>query len=441
MDSMIGEKIPTWARAAGAGIYTTVRARFGVVLRWVLALLREIRAGGLDYRAMGLVYTSLLALIPLLAVAFSVLKAFGAHTELEPLLSGLLEPLGANADEIKTAIIDSVRRLRVGVLGFLGFAFLFYASIAMLDKIEESFNQVWRTRTSRSLLRRLGDYLSFTLVGPLLVFSAFGGLTGLLGRYNHTTRGIAGWAWGVIDVLLPYATIILAFTLFYRVIPSARVRLESALFGGVIAGLLWKAAGWAFSEFVAGSAQYHAVYSSFAILVLFMIWLYVSWLIVLLGAQLCFFYQNPQCIDRIDTHARIGNRDWERSGLAVLYLIGEHFLTGEAPWEVGALAERLRLPEHLVAELLAVLQRGGFLASLDPERLRHLPARDLERISMQEVFAVLRAGNQDEGGVVVPSPVERVVRQVDAAVAATLHDLTLRHWIEASSMENSRNSA
>ncbi|QJD31008.1 YhjD/YihY/BrkB family envelope integrity protein [Methylococcus geothermalis] len=404
--------------------YQTVRRGLALVLRWVLALLGEIRAGGLDYRAMSLVYTSLLALIPLLAVAFSVLKAFGAHTELEPLLSELLEPLGVNADQVKDAIIDSVKRLKVGVLGFLGFLFLFYVSITMLDKIEESFNHVWRTRTSRNLWRRLGDYLSFTLVGPLLLFSAFGSMTGLLGR--HSGRGAAGWAWSLADHVLPYAAIILAFTLFYRVIPSARVKLRSALFGGVVAGAMWEVAGWVFGEFVAGSSQYHAVYSSFAILVLFMVWLYVSWLIVLLGAQSSFFFQNPQCLGQSAGRARADNRLWERGGLAILYLIVQRFLAGQKPPSLADLAESLHLPEVLTGELLALLQQAGFIVAIDHGRPGFLPARDPGAIAVLEVLEALRGG---EGTLPLPAPVALGMAAAETSLSAQLAGTSLRDWV------------
>jgi membrane protein len=404
--------------------YARVRRGLTLVLRWVFALADEIRAGGLDYRAMSLVYTSLLALIPLLAVAFSVLKAFGAHTELEPLLSELLAPLGANAEEVKDAIIDAVERLRVGVLGFVGFLFLFYVSITMLDKIEESFNHVWRTRTSRNLWRRLGDYLSFTLIGPLLLFSAFGSMTGLLGR--HSGRGAAGWAFSLADHVLTYAAIILAFTLFYWVIPSARVKLRSALFGGFVAGVMWEVAGWVFGKFVAGSAEYHAVYSSFAILVLFMVWLYVSWLILLLGVQSSFFFQNPQCIGQSFGRARADNRLWERSGLAVLYLIVQRFLAGQKPPSLADLAESLQLPEILVGDLLALLQQAGFIVAVDNGRSGFLPARDPGSIAVLEVLEALRGGEQ---GLPVPEPVAMGLAAAETSLSAALAGTSLRDWV------------
>ncbi|AAU93143.1 putative ribonuclease BN [Methylococcus capsulatus str. Bath] len=404
-------------------MYEPVRRGLTLVLRCAVALAGEIRAGGLDYRAMSLVYTSLLALIPLLAVAFSVLKAFGAHTGLEPLLSELLDPLGANAEQVKDAIIDSVKRMKVGVLGFLGFLFLFYVSITMLDKIEESFNHVWRTRTSRNLWRRLGDYLSFTLVGPLLLLSAFGSMTGLLGR--HSGRGSAGWAWSLAEHVLPYAAIILAFTLFYWVIPSARVKLRSALFGGVVAGAMWELAGWVFGEFVAGSSQYHAVYSSFAILVLFMVWLYVSWLIVLLGAQCSFFFQNPQCIGQSTGRTRADNRLWEHGGLALMYLIVRRFMAGQSPPGLPDLAESLNLPEVLTGELLSLLQQTGLIVAIDHGRPGFLPARDPGTIAVLEVFEALR-GKAD--GLPVPEPVALGLAAAETSLSAALAGVSLRDW-------------
>lgn len=403
--------------------------------RAIYAIMHEVKEGGLDYRAMSLVYTSLLALVPLLAVSFSVLKAFDVHTQLEPLLLEILEPLGDQADEVTASILDSVKRLKVGVLGFVGFLFLFYTSVSMLEKIEESFNHIWRTRASRGFLRRLGDYLSFTLVGPLLVFSLFGGMSGIVGGQPDLPmfKGVLGAIYEVVQLLLPYAFIIAAFTFVYRYIPNTRVRPAAALFGGIVAGLLWKAAGWLFSEFIANSTQYHAVYSSFAILILFMIWLYVSWLILLLGVQVSFYYQHPRYLYFKHDHVRLSNRLIERVGLAIMVLIGQHFYFGRTAWTAEALAERFDLPEDCVNELLTVLANHGWITPMDQLQQVFAPARDLSTIRVQAIVSTLRAAHEDDfspaEGALALSAVDGLMNRMDQAMMASFDEMTLRDLI------------
>lgn len=398
-------------------------------VRWTRAVVREIKAGGLDYRAMSLVYTSLLALTPLLAVSFSVFKAFGAHGSIEPLLQELLEPLGAQGTAVAAFLVDSVKKIKVGVLGGVGVLLLFYTSLSMLDKIEESFNHVWRARASRSVARRLGDYLSFILVGPWLLVVAFGGLSGALSRPTPFS-GALGIVYEALQTVAPDLFVIAAFSFAYRYIPNARVKTASAVCGGAVAGLAWKAAGWGFAAFVSGSAQYHAVYSSFAILILFMIWLYVSWLIVLLGVQVAFFHQHPRYFRRMGKPERLGIAAFERAGMSVMYCIGQRFYRGETPWDREELAERLDLPENCVEESLALLRAGGMILCLDEERCLHIPARDLSNIALAEILDALRQTQAADEKLGLPTAHD-LARRAEAAARAAHGKTSLRDWILA----------
>ncbi|MFZ4704131.1 MAG: YihY/virulence factor BrkB family protein, partial [Candidatus Methylumidiphilus sp.] len=186
-------------------------------------LFRQIKEAGLDYRAMSLVYTSLLALIPLLAVSFSVLKAFGAEAYLEPIIMEILDPLGDKKEAVASFILNSVRSLEVGLLGSIGLLTLLFTSISLLEKIEDSFNYIWRkpAKDSRGLLRRFSDYLSFILIGPLLVFSAFGGMTELFHRIPDVqeVKGVVSPITAFVQPMVPTLFIIAAFTLIYKLIP------------------------------------------------------------------------------------------------------------------------------------------------------------------------------------------------------------------------------
>ena len=412
------------------------KSRSAAALAFGCSVARAVNAGGLDYRAMSLVYTSLLALVPLLAVSFSMLKTFGGETYLEPVLLQTLEPLGDRAGAVAAKILDAVKHLKVGVLGFVGVVFLFYTSVSLLEKIEESFNHIWHVRASRNAVRRFSDYLSFTLLGPLVVFSALGGMSGLL---DHPPR--SGWLKGWfaplshgLHALLPYVFIVAAFSAAYLYIPNAKVKPRAALIGGVAAGVAWKLAGWAFAAFVAGSAQYSALYSSFAILALFMIWLYLSWMILLTGVQVAFFCQHPRYLRFPPGRMRLRGSLLERLGLAIMVLIGQSFLQGDPPWNRHRLAEHFDLPEDCIDEVLQIFTGNGLLVTAQPRQQAYLPARDLSAIAVAEIVTVLRLeaerGFAFEQEQAFPEPARRAIAEAEGAVSALLGQRSLRELCE-----------
>jgi membrane protein len=369
------------------------RTRFEYLRALIKRLISDIQEGGLDYRAMSLVYTTLLSLAPLLAVSFSVLKAFGAHNQMEPLLLELVDPLGEQGTEIVDRIIGFVNNIRVGVLGFVGFAMLFYIVLSLLQKIEESFNYVWRAKKARSFQRRFSDYLSILLVGPVLVFSAIGLMASMASTeivQVIISQEPFGTLYYLLGLILPYLLIIGAFTFAYRFIPNTHVNFRSALVGGIVAGLGWRAAGWLFAEFVVNSTQYAAIYSSFAILIVFMIWIYVSWLILLVGAQISFYHQHPGYIHLAERDLKLSYRLFERLGFLVMYLIAEHFHQGNRPWTISTLSQRLGLPDLMIEKVLDALKNRNLILVAVEGHQGFIPARDLSAITIAEILEALR---------------------------------------------------
>ena len=260
-------------------------------------LIRDLAQGYLSLQAMSLVYTTLLSLVPLLAVSFSVLKGFGVHNQIEPALHSLVAPLGNEADDVTRRIIGFVDNMKVGVLGSVGLGLLIYTIVSMVQKIEEALNYTWHVQRSRSFFQRFGRYISVILVGPVLVFAALGVSASVMSTtlmQDILAVEPVGRAMKAAARLVPFVLITAAFTFVYLFVPNTRVRFGPALVGAVVAGLLWQSAGWAFTRFVVSSTQYAAIYSGFAILVLFMIWVYVAWLIVLVGASIAFYQQHPE---------------------------------------------------------------------------------------------------------------------------------------------------
>jgi membrane protein len=255
--------------------------------RFAYAVARDLSQGQLTLRAMSLVYTTLLSVVPLLAFSFSVLKGFGVHRQIQPLLYEFLEPLGDKGAEITSQIIAFVENVRGSVLGGIGLALLVFTVISMVQKVEDTFNHIWQVQQSRSIARRFSDYLSVILVGPILMVTAMG----LLATINSSAamQAIAsiepfGSLVALISRLAPFALVVLVFAFVYAFVPNTRVRIGPALLGAAVAGAAWTLGGSLFASIVVGSTRYAAIYSSFAIAIVALIWLYLSWLILLLGA-------------------------------------------------------------------------------------------------------------------------------------------------------------
>lgn len=354
----------------------------------------DLRTGALSMRAMGLVFTTLLSLVPLLAVSFSVLKGFGVHNQIEPALQQLLAPLGERSQELTDRIVGFVDNIEVGVLGAVGLALLLYTAISLVQKIEEAFNYTWNICQRRTLVRRFSDYLSVMVIGPLLVFLALG-ITASLGSNTVVQALMEVEPFGRLlrfgTRLAPYVLVILAFTFVYVLIPNTRVRMRHALYGAVVAGVLWETLGKVFTLFVATSTNFTAIYSSFAILLLFMIWLNLSWLILLLGSSIAFYRQYPEYLVAAGREGlRLSHEQDERVGLAVMFAIARAWYAGSISPERDVLARELDVPVHPVDRALSSLQAAGLITLAGEEAVGYVPARPLERISVRQVLDAVR---------------------------------------------------
>lgn len=367
------------------------------IARMVIVVIRDLADGQLTLRAMSLVYTTLLSMVPLLAVSFSVLKAFGVHNQIEPVLLNLLAPLGERGIEVSNRIIEFVDNIKAGLLGSVGLAFLIYTVVSLLQKVERSFNFTWHVTHHRPFSQRFSDYLSVILIGPVLVFSAIG-ITASVMSTSVVQTLASIQPFGVIieyaSRLVPYVLIIAAFTFIYIFIPNTKVRIRSALVGALIAGVLWETTGWIFASFVVSSTKYTVIYSTFATLIVFMIWLYLSWLILLVGASIAFYHQHPEFISLRGENLRLSSRLKDKVALMLMTIIGQAFHRNQSPRSAEAMAQYLNLPTDIVEAVLGTFQSHNIITATDAVPVAFLPTRPLEHISVQEVLEAVRTADE-----------------------------------------------
>lgn len=403
------------------------------LLRLLLVAGTEFQESILSIRATSLVYTTLLSLVPFLAVMVSVLKAFGVHQQLEPILAQALDPLGPKGAEITTNIIHFVDNLKVGVLGVVGLAGLFYTTYSLIEKIEEALNSIWRIETGRPWSRKITDYLSVVLVGPVFVFTAFG-LTASAQSHWLVQRVMEIQPLGqliiVLTNLLPFFFMCFVFTFVYKFVPNTSVNLSSALVGGVTAGVFWQVAGMAFAAFVAGSTRYSAIYSGFAVLIFFLIWLYVGWLIVLAGAQVAYYHQHPSAYLlhlRRKHHTPLFR---EYLTLALLGHVTRRFVSGKPPLKEEPLARALGVPLTMVESLINDLVQAGMVVRTEtPTGL--VLAKPPGSIPIVEVLRLVQhqSHNASQTFTLGNDPISHVLMRRDDAIRIALEGMTLKDLV------------
>ena len=416
-----------WTIEASPG-HSLRRTAIGVV-RLVVVLVRALTDRQLNLEATALVYRTLLSIVPLLAVAFSVLKAFGAQYRIEAVVARMLAPLGASGAEITTHVVSFVDNLKVSVLGAIGFVALFYTALSVIERVESALNDIWHVRRPRSLARKFSDYLSILLVGPVLVFAAFAIMASAL-NYWLVQRVLAATHLTEAAVFAtrhgaPFLLLVAAFTLLYRLLPYTRVSLQSALVGGVTAALLWHVAGFWFAVFVAGSTSYTAIYSGFAVFVISLIWLQLAWLVVLTGGQVAYVHQHP--ISYVVVRGRPSLLLRERIGLGALVEITRQYLGAGGPARPVDLARTLDAPLAVLEDLIEDFVASGLLVhTAEPDGV--MLARAPDHVTVVEVLGTIREPPSARAvqPPAVPTPVTATLRRRDDAVRDTLGGLSLR---------------
>jgi membrane protein len=403
------------------------------VLRYIVALIRDMFAGGLMMRSMSLVYITLLSIVPFLAFSFAMLKAFGGEDQLAPFLLWWFETMGAEGTEMTQQVIDLVDNVKVGALGGISLAFFVYTAISMVQKIEESFNYVWHVAKRLNFARRMVEYMVVLLVGPLLVVIAIGIIASL--KSNTAIQWLLGFELlGPLIVasgkLAPYLIVTGVFTFLYMYMPNTRVQFRSALIGGLTAGFAWASVGVIFAAFVVFSSRTQLIYSGFAVVITTLIWLYANWLILLIGAQLAFYHQNPAYLRIGRREPRLSNSMRERLVLNVMYLIGVAFRDSKQSETVRSLARHMKIPSVTLTPIIAGLESEKMLTTTEAEEL--VPARDMARMKLRDILAVVR-DHGETGSYRDPQWEKAITKlgdQLDESVAAAIGEKTLADLVD-----------
>lgn len=378
----------------------------------------------LQVRAAALTYFTVLSLVPLLAFAFALLKGFGAYDLLvsqtiRPYVLKLLE--GNQA--LRTAfdqILAFVDRTGVTSLGFIGLLTLLYAATRLLRNIEDALNGIWGVKSGRQTVQQLRDYVAIIVVTPLCLMAGAGLATASQAlsilRNAGETLGLGAVFDQLLGVLTPLFALFVGLLFLYKVMPYTNVRFVSALIGATVGAVLWFVVLVLHVRFQVGVAQYNALYSSFGAIPIFLAWLQVSWLMVLVGAQIAALHQNNRSLAQQRRLAEADQAYREELALGASVRIASAFSVGQATPTLRALACEFDVPEPLLDELLARLAAAGLLARTAAPSEGFVLARPPESIRIKDVLDALRHALPSAGH--------------PHTLASTLDSEAVRYWRE-----------
>lgn len=405
-----------------------------VLLRYPYAILRDLSRGQINLWAMGLVFTTLLSLVPLLAFSFAILKLFDAHRDLEPVIYEFFRPVGRDATELTARVMEFADNVSSGLVGSVGFALLLWTLVGTIRKVEDGFNFLWRVEQARGFARRFAEYLGLLILGPLLLV-AFLGLAhaALESEAAHRAADLPLLQRGIdlAQQLSPYLVVTTIFTGLYKFVPNTNVRWGPAVLGGLVAGVLWAAVGKIFTALVVYTTRLTIVYAGFAVIIAALLWTYFGWLILLVGAQLSFYRQNPSYLRLGLVEMRLSSEELESVALRIMYLVGRSHVRGERRWQIDTLARELRLPGIAIAQLVRALEGARLLATTGDDGL--MPARDLGGIALSDVLDVARRqrSGHSEPACRDMEPVEQLLGSIDGAWRSACAGRSVRDLVEA----------
>ncbi len=344
-----------------------IRKKVVVLIKWFKLVIQGFLGNQCMLRASALTYVTVLSIVPFLAVTFSILKGFGFQKT--DFIRDMLFKVTGNAT-MTDQIVDSIGNANVGALGAIGVGALLFTVLSLLGNIEKSFNVIWGIKKGRSIGRKFTDYLSVTLVAPLFMVVAMSTTAGLESQvFIQKLMSFSVFAYVYLAVLkiIPYFMVGLLFTFLYYFLPNATIKFKSAFWGGLIAGIIWQIAQWGFLRFGVATAKSTALYRNFAPLFIFFLWIFISWVIVLLGAEISFAIQNFKTFQKEAGASNISNKERKKLAVKMLVLLTKNFESDAEPLTNEEISGGLNIPVRVVNDILFILGEYKIVIQIEKE--------------------------------------------------------------------------
>lgn len=362
-------------------------------------------------RAAALTYFTMLSIVPVFAIAFAIARNFGFEDILHRFINNNMQ----EQEELMTWVTGMVDKLlsetKEGVIAGIGGVILFWSVIQVLNNIEASFNDIWQIRKARSPLRKFSDYLAIMILTPFAI-----GLSGSFMVKMQTTAEELELFKPLLVTLMkavPYVSMWLLFTIVYVVMPNTKVKFKNALVAGIIAGTVAIIFQSLYQNLQIGVMRWGTLYGTIAFIPLFLMWLQITWLIVLMGAELSFAYQNIENYEFEENALKLSHNNKRILTLLISYQIIKNFEEGEDSWSTEALSHKLGIPMRLVNELVFELVEAGILAELaadNPKDRSYHPAVDINKITVEYIYSQMESTGGDQMIVTESDELNRITK-------------------------------
>jgi len=365
--------------------------------RVIILSLRGFSESKCSFRASALTFFTLLSVVPVIAILFAIARGFGYQMVVQNYVVDKLQNHPDIAQNIINFANSYLETIKGGAIAFVGIIILLWITIKLLSNVEISFNDIWGIKKQRGFANRISNYLTVILVCPVLIIAS-SSLTVFintkiqaLSQNISLVNTISPFIFSILK-LTPYCLVWLLFIFIYFVVPNTRVNIKSALCGGLIAGTIYQITQFIYIRFQIGVSNFNAIYGSFAALPLFLVWIQVSWLIVLLGAEISFAHQNVHTYEFEPDCLNISNSFKLLLTLGILRLLVKNFQKHEPPWPAEHISDHLGIPIRLTRQILQDLTGAGLisLCSLDGEEKNgYQPGQDPDLLTISYITETL----------------------------------------------------
>lgn len=362
-------------------------------------------------KAAALTYFTMLSIVPIFAIAFVIARNFGFEDRLHEVINSNMQ----GQEEFMQTLTDLVDKLLLnvkgGILASIGGVILFWSVIQVLNNIEASFNHIWQIRKSRNIMRKFSDYLAIIIIGPFAI-----GLSGsAMLKIKSAADQLELFKPLVVSLIkgIPFVSMWILFSIVYIVMPNTKVKLKYALIAGIFAGTVAILFQMLYQNLQIGVWRFNTLYGSIAMIPLFLLWLQITWLIVLMGAEISFAYQNIENYEFEKYALNLSLSNKRILSLLISHTIIKNFEEGGTPWNTDRLSHELGIPLRLVNDLVYELVDGGILSELsgeNPKERSYQPAVDINKITVEYIYSQLEFIGDDRMVVTESEELNRITK-------------------------------
>lgn len=349
-------------------------------------------------RASALTYFTLLSVVPIIALAFAIAKGFGLEQMVEDLTKQTFEGNSELADYFISFSSSMLENTKGGLIAGIGVVMLMYSVFKLLDNVEAAFNHLWQIKNSRTMLRKVTDYITIMIFAPILMIIASSTTIFIQTQVSESISETLSPLSSALLKIIPWLLMAIVFSLIYLIMPNTKVSIKAAVVSGSVTGIIFQIWQWIFVTFQVGASGYGAIYGSFAALPLFLMWVQTSWIIVLIGCKITYSVQNVSHYATENTAGKLSPRQQKRVALYIMTKIIDNFVRQQKPKDSAEWSEELNMSQKMFLYIGQKLHDVGLLAEIKDDKNgnpTYIPSVDINTITVATIYEKLDSLGED----------------------------------------------